>query len=128
MGRLGGITAELEHVGRSQVGLVELDMFAPIEADQAKCCFNKVSYRAAGTSGDSIVTCLILRKHQPHCPHVVARVAPIALSVEVAHAQLVQLSGQDLGDAASHLSGDEVLAPTRRLMVEQDSAAREDAV
>ena len=78
--------------------------------------------------GDDVVVGLVLLQHQPHRPHVVAGVAPVALRVEVAEHQLVLQAELDAGHGVGDLAGDELDAAARALVVEQDAGAGEQAV
>src|SRR5439155_22731152 len=51
-------------------------------------------------------------------------VAPVPPRREVAEAKAVRVPGQNGGDAARHLARDEVLTAARRLVIEEDAAAR----
>jgi hypothetical protein len=48
---------------------------------------------------DDVVLRLVVLKHQPHRLNVVARVAPVALRIEVPQQQLVLQAQLDRGDA-----------------------------
>ena len=98
------------HLRRPQVRLVQDHVAIPIEAGLAERRLHKLPHRPRHPSRDHIVTRFVLLKHQPHRFHVVLRMAPVPLGVEVAHAQLLRLSRQNLGDPARHFARDEVLA------------------
>jgi hypothetical protein len=53
-----------------------------------KGCFDQVPDAVGFSCGDDIVLRFVLLEHQPHRPHVVRRVAPVAAGFEVAEHQL----------------------------------------
>ena len=70
--------------------------------------------------GEHIVVGLRLLQHQPHAAHIFARVAPVALGVEIAEIEPFLQSACDRGDGARDLAGDKGLAAERALVIEQD--------
>ncbi len=72
--------------------------------------------------GDDVIVRRVLLQHQPHRLDIVARVAPVALGVDVAEPQLAGEAKLDAGDAIGHLAGNELDASQRRFVVEQDAA------
>ena len=70
---------------------------------------------------DDIVVGLLLLQHQPHRANIVARMAPVALGVDVAEPQFLSQPKFDARDAVRHLSGDEFDAAQGALMIEQDA-------
>eukprot|EP00966_Prymnesium_polylepis_P211396 4895600-Prymnesium_polylepis.1 len=84
--------------------------------------------RAGHAGGDHVVVGRLLLQHHPHHLHVVARVAPVALGVDVAHEELVLQPLVDARDRTRHLSRDERGPSARRLVVEEDAVGRVDAV
>lgn len=71
---------------------------------------------------------LVSLEHAPHAFHVFLGEAPVALGVEVAQFQAVQLAQLDLGDAIGDLARHELAAAQRAFVVEQNAAAAENAV
>mmetsp|Transcript_31586 Transcript_31586/g.82523 ORF Transcript_31586/g.82523 Transcript_31586/m.82523 type:complete len:204 (+) Transcript_31586:1001-1612(+) len=86
------------------------------------------AHRAGHAGGDHVVVGRLLLQHHPHHLHVVARVAPVALGVDVAHEELVLQPLVDARDRTRHLSRDERGPSARRLVVEEDAVGRVDAV
>ena len=76
-----------------------------------------------GPSGrDDIVVGHILLQHQPHGAHIVLRMAPVTLCVDIAEAQFLGQAKLDARHGVGDLAGDELDAAKRRFMVEQDAA------
>jgi hypothetical protein len=111
---------------RSRQRLVRLgihpDLFdavaAPFDAapDMGECALNELAHRVGFAGGKHVIVGLGLLQHQPHAFHIVARMAPIALSVEVAEKQLALQPMGDRGDTAPDLARDEGLAADRAYM------------
>ena len=66
---------------------------------------------------------LVGLQHAPHAFDVFLGVAPVALGVEIAELEHVELAELDLGAPIGDLARDELAAAQRRLVVEQDAAA-----
>ena len=79
--------------------LVDDDVVLPVEADVGEGELAELAHRVGLAGADHVVVGLVLLEHQPHGLDVVAGEAPVALGVEVAEAQLVDLPELDLGDA-----------------------------
>ena len=77
---------------------------------------------------DDIVVGLLLLHHHPHHLHVVSRVPPVALRVDVAHVEPLLQPLLDARNSARHLARHERRAATRRLVVEEDAVAQVHAV
>lgn len=60
--------------------------------------------------GDDVVGGGVLLEHEPHGADVVAGEAPVALGVEVAHAQFLLRAELDAGDGVGDFAGDEFFA------------------
>src|SRR5579875_3677988 len=75
--------------------------------------------RLAG--GEDVVVGLVLLQDQPHALDVVARVAPVALRVDIAEVEPLLQTALDGRDRAGDLAGDEGFAPHGRFVVEEDA-------
>jgi hypothetical protein len=82
----------------------------------------------ADAGRDHVVVGGVLLQHHPHGAHVVPREAPIAARVEIAQPKMVGEAERDARHAVGHLPGDELDAPARRLVIEQDARHREHVV
>ena len=82
--------------------------------------------RLAGS--DDVILGLLGLEHAPHGVDEVGGVAPVALGVEIADVQPVLVTVPNPCRRQRDLAGDEVLAPARRLVVEQDTVDREQPV
>mmetsp|Transcript_121778 Transcript_121778/g.345177 ORF Transcript_121778/g.345177 Transcript_121778/m.345177 type:complete len:203 (+) Transcript_121778:234-842(+) len=89
---------------------------------------NQVPHAVLVVRRDHKVLRLLLLQHHPHRLHVVLRVPPVPLRVQVPEHQLVPLPGDDLRHRRRHLLGHEGPAAARRLVVEEDPVAREHVV
>ena len=97
--------------------------------DVAEGHLDQVAHRVALAGGDDVVVGRRLLQHQPHRPDVVAGEAPVAVRFEVAEGELVAASPSLMRATPSRdLARDELEAAPRRLVVEQDAGAGEQAV
>ena len=80
------------------------------------------------TCGDDEVFRLLLLQDEPHALHVVLGIAPVAERVEVAEIELVLIALLDACRRQGDLAGDEGLAATFALVVEEDAVDGEHAV
>ena len=81
---LAGIAAEVGDLGRTEVGLIDLDIVLPLEPDESEGEFNQLPDAPLHTGGDHIVVRLLLLEHQPHGLDIVFGVTPVTLGIEVA--------------------------------------------
>src|SRR6202049_4365032 len=142
---LAGIPNQDINLGRPKVARIALDQRLPARLVDAllvgraaspddraahtnKSLFDEFANRMALASGEHVVVGLVLLHDQPHSFNVVARVAPVALGVEVSEKKPVLQTTLDGGDGAGNLAGDESLATNRALVVEQDSVRRVNPV
>ena len=89
---------------------------------------HQVLHGVGDAGGNHVVVGDVLLQHQPHRADVVAGKPPVALRVEVAERQMIGLPQLDLRHAVGHLAGDELEPAPRRLVIEEDSRDRVDAV
>ena len=82
----------------------------------------------AFAAADDVVVRLRRLEHHVHRADVVAGVAPVAFGVEVAEQELVLLAELDARGRLRDLARHELRPAARRLVVEEDAAAGEDAV
>jgi hypothetical protein len=66
-----------------------------LPADVGECGLDELAHRMGFAGGEHVIVGLGLLQHQPHAFHKVARMAPIALGVEVAEKKLAL---QPMGD------------------------------
>ena len=96
-------------------------MILPIEAGGCKGSLHPFLNRMGLARGnDEVLGCIELQ-HAPHRVDIVGSVAPISLRVQIAQAQFLLQARLDPGHRSSHLAGDKLESPTRRLMIEQDA-------
>ncbi len=67
-------------------------------------------------------------QHEPHGLHVIGGVAPIPARIQVAQAQLARLARGDGRGSGADFAGDEFVAATRRLVVEEHAATGKKTV
>ena len=89
---------------------------------------DELAHAVGLAGGQHVIVGLILLQDAPHALDIVARMAPVALGVQVAEIQAVLPAMLDGGDRAGDLAGDEGLAAGRTLVVEQDAVAGMHAV
>src|SRR5436309_1564253 len=80
------------------------------------------------TRGDDVVIRLLLLQYLPQHFDVLRRVSPGAASLEIAEMKESSLTRSNRGNSARYLTRDELRSPKRRLMIEQNAAARKHAV
>ena len=97
-------------------------------ADDGEGLLDELPHRARLAGRDHVVVGRLLLQHQPHGFDIVARMAPVALGVEIADIELALPLGLDRGDRARDFARDEGLAADRALMIEQDAVGGVNAV
>ena len=88
----------------------------------------EVAHRVLFTCGDYEILGSVMLQYEPHALHIIPGVSPVAERREIAEIQLVL---QAVGYACcgeSNLSGDESLAATLALVIEEDTRAAEHVV
>mmetsp|Transcript_139532 Transcript_139532/g.339007 ORF Transcript_139532/g.339007 Transcript_139532/m.339007 type:complete len:356 (+) Transcript_139532:16-1083(+) len=142
--RLGRVAQQQVHLCRAEVLRVDLDQLAAIlvpanlvhalagprdgQADLAERVLHELAHGVRLAGGQHEVIRLVHLQHQPHPLDVVARVAPVALRVDVAQVQAVLQARLDARHGARDLPRHERGTAARALVVEQDAVAREHAV
>ena len=126
---LARVADEQVDLGGPHEARVLLDVPRPVvDADRAEGDVEQLADRVRLAGGQHVVVGLGLLQHPPHALDVVAREAPVALGVEVAHGDPVLQAERDRGDGHRDLAGDELRSAARRLVVEQDAGAGVHAV
>src|SRR3981081_2246512 len=78
--------------------------------------------------GPDVILGLRLLEHQPLRTHIVARVSPIPFRIQIAQMQGILQTGANPRQRTGNLAQTEGLPSQRRFMVEEDAAARIQAV
>src|SRR5918994_478912 len=86
---LGRVADQQVDLGGPEELLVDHHVLLPVEAHPPERQLAELTHRVGLAGGDHVVVGLILLEHEPHRLDVVAGVAPVALGVDVPHAQLV---------------------------------------
>ena len=94
-----------------------------VELQQLRAALHELAHAVLLAGRDHEVLRLLLLQHQPLHLDVVARMAPVALGVQVAEEELGLQAHLDARQAARDLAGDERLAAQRGLVVEEDAVA-----
>ena len=126
--RSGGIRPSDRDVGGSEQSGVDDRVVAPLEPGARESCFGKLLEAVRLARCYHVVARRVLLKHHPHRFDVFRRPAPIAHDRGVAQVKLLIASGGDTARGGDDLPGDESLRTKRRLVVEEDSRASEQAV
>ena len=103
---------------------VDDHVLAPVEADVRERHFHQLLHRVGLAGADDVVLRRVLLQHAPHRVDVVAGESPVALGIEVAHAQLGRQTELDACHGVRDLASHELDAASRRLVIEQDAAHR----
>src|SRR5262249_29645078 len=77
---------------------------------------------------DDVIVRLILLEHKPHGLHILFRIAPVALGIEIAEVEFVLESSLYVSCSAGYLSRHKGFPAARRLVVEKYSVAGKYAV
>jgi hypothetical protein len=145
---LGGVTEEKVDLGRSEVTGIDLHKLAALicrinsdlingsslaspldgDADNLEGLLDELTNGMGLSGGKDVIIGLVLLKHAPHTLDVVAGMAPIALGVDVAKVEAFVDALVDAGDGGGDLTGDEGLAATRTLVVEENTIRQVHAV
>src|ERR1039458_9802891 len=112
----------------TQIARVYFHDFGPVQVDTCGCLIQELANRMSFPGGHHVIVRHILLEHEPHGFHVVARIAPIAVRVEIAEVQLALQPKFDAAQRARNLTSDEGLAAPLRLMVKQDAITDEQVV
>ena len=78
--------------------------------------------------GKHIISRFLLLQHQPHAFHIISRKAPVPLGIHISQGKLFLLSCQNGGNGKRDLPGNEIFAPSGRLMVKKDTVAGEHVI
>src|SRR5262249_9679005 len=122
------VAPKLVHLGGTEIPWVDLHVSLPIEVQMSESQLEELAHRMRFAGGDDEVLRLLLLQHQPHRLHVVRRVTPIPLGVEIAEVELVLQAELDSRRSASDFTRNKCFASPRRLVIEKDSVAGEQAV
>src|SRR5579859_7653598 len=126
--RLRVVADEEVDLGRAEVAWIDLHVLVPVEACVTERLVEELAHRMRLPGGEHVVLGLVHLQHPPRAVHVVARVAPVALRVEIAETERVLLAADDRADRARDLAGHERRPTARRLVVEEDAVHRVHAV
>src|ERR1035437_9133161 len=110
------------HLRRTLVALVVLDVFFPVETQQAEGLLAKFLHAVRLVRRDHVISGRFLLQHQPHHLDIFLRITPVAPGVEVTEVNRVLQAQLDARGGAGDLAGDEGLAAARALVVEQNPA------
>jgi hypothetical protein len=108
--------------------VVDADVALPVEVEVPERAPGEVADRVRRPRSDHVVARLVLLQHQPHRPHVVAGVSPVAARVQVAEHELLLEAKRDPRGAMGDLSRHELERTPRRLVVVEDPRAGEEPV
>ena len=92
------------------------------------CPNGELPDRILDAGGNHKIPRLVLLKHQPLGPDIIAGMSPVAQGVEVAKEYAILETLADITHAPCDLSSDERLTAPRALMIEEDAVAGKDSV
>ena len=125
---LGRISNEEFHFGRALIAGVVFDILLPVELQCAERLLHEFLHAVRLIRCHHIVIRLVLLEHHPHHFHVVLRVAPVTLRIHVPQEELVLQAHFDARGRTRDLARHKGLATAWRFVVEQNPAARMQAV
>ena len=73
------------------------------------------------TGGNNEVLRLVMLQHQPHAFHIVLRIAPVSLGIQIAQIEFILDTAGDSAGCQCDLTGNESLSPALGFMVEQNA-------
>src|SRR6266511_3512045 len=127
--RLRRIPPKLGDIGGSNEGFVVANERRPvIHADLCERRVEEVTHAVGHPGCDHEIVSLRALQHHPHSLDVLGGIAPVPPDVEVTEDEALLKAEPDAGDTSRDLPRHELLATSRRLVVEQDPADREHAV
>src|SRR5579859_1640418 len=141
--RLAGVAQQARDLRRPEIPRVHRDDAAPVrepllvhalaapldgKPDLARRRVHEIAHAVLLARGDDEVVGLLLLQDHPHHLDEIARVAPVALRVEVAEVQAILQAELDARERPRDLARDEGLAADGALVVEEDAVAGEHAV
>jgi hypothetical protein len=146
---LGWVTKQQLHFGWAEVALVDFDDGLALEravaADEAHLVdaltlehntdpsrierqLAEPPYRGCDSRRHDVIIGRVALQHEPHAPHIITRMTPVALRAQVAKRQAVLHAQLDAGDRHRNLAGHKVLATPGGFVVEQDAVAGKHVV
>src|SRR5580692_3862358 len=128
IGGLGRVRAQLVYLGGPDEGGVGDDVVPPVEAHHGERQLHQLANAVRNTGPYHEVSGLVPHDHQVHRAHEVAGEPPVPAGAHVAQAYLLLVAELDFGATERHLTGDELCAPARRLVIEQDAGHGEHPV
>ena len=93
-----------------------------------ECQCGKLSYRMLYSCGNDEILRLVMLQHQPHAFHVILRIPPVSLGVQIPQIQLVLNTTGNSAGCQCDLTGHKILSAALRFMVKQDSVHCEHIV
>ena len=90
--------------------------------------FSELSYGMLFAGGDDVIFRLVLLQHEPHGPHVLARMAPVPTRIQIAQPDFFRQAELDPCGLGGDLSRHELKPPARRLVVVEDAGRGPDAI
>src|SRR5690606_5974695 len=91
------------------------------QADILKRPADEIAYTGRLARGENVIVGLVLLHHQPHAAHIFARMAPVALCIEVGQAQPLPATEANRRSGPGDLASNKCLAAQWTLMVEEDA-------
>ncbi len=116
------IADEQIDLGRPVETRIDHHMRFVIQADRREGQPHEIAHVMRAPGRDHEVVGSIVLQHQPHRANVIAGKTPITLRIEVAQPQLVRHTEFNSRNAVANFARDELFAPPRRFVVEQDTA------
>jgi hypothetical protein len=100
---------------------VDHHVVLPGEARRLEGGLHELAHAVGLAGGEDVVAGLVALQHGVHAGHVLPRVAPVALGVQVAQAQLALLAVLDARHRQADLARHELRPAQRALVVEEDA-------
>src|SRR5277367_4029919 len=122
---LAGVALQIINLPGTEVRGIDFDIFLPVEPSIVKSGIQKFAYTMSLPRSDDKIVRTFELHHPPHGFNIFWRVPPVTFGVKISHVQLFLQTGANSGDCARYLAAHKRLAPTRRLVIEQNSVTRE---
>src|SRR5690349_16926394 len=94
-----------------------LDKGLIVQANPLESEPTEVSDRPNFSSGEHVVLSLGGFEHLPHAPHIVRRISPVPLGLEIRQSKSFLKPRPDSRDGGSDLAGDELFTSSRAFMI-----------
>lgn len=124
----GGITDQLGRLLSAQQPTVMTQIRTPIQADHREGRLDELLHRVQPAGSKDIIARCFVPQGQPHAPHVIPGIAPVALRRGVPQRQVILLTQFDRRRGPADFARDEVFAAAGGFVIVEESVHQKEAV